>query len=429
MPGSRGDALTGREPTGKHKIASAIAWFLKTIEIIQAIVKGTIAVLIFALAVLVASIALGEAKRSLVVLTPIDAPPDPQLQGLAPANLARRIGDHLEVVRIRARTTKYLSHAYLPGSRYDIQIPGAGISLRGAVELLRTWLRRPEHTVSGEFMRSGERWRFTVRVDGDSARQWWCSTSSVDSVLRLAALYVQQEVEPYPLASYYYDIGDMVSARNVCLFCLQGPPREDDSSALCLLGIIREDQGDFSGAQEEYERASSLGDRSRLPAMNLARIHWKQKEYPDALAATIVALKLDRNFGEAHNMQGLILEAINDVSGAELAYWRAFRCQPELRRAYNNRGLLFSRRGRYDDALAMFELGDRYGHPDLESRSPEGMAIIYREWGRAWAKRGKFKVADSMYAKAGALYAQLDELVVLRRDAARLQREAEEGIK
>jgi tetratricopeptide (TPR) repeat protein len=94
---------------------------------------------------------------------------------------------------------------------------------------------------------------------------------------------------------------------------------EDKASIYQYRGLLRYENGDVSGAQEDFNQA----------------------------------IELVPYYADAYNRRGLLKEeALNDIKGALRDYTKAIEIEPDLRMAYYNRGLLRFKLKDFDGAIA-----------------------------------------------------------------------------
>src|SRR5512138_1630325 len=101
--------------------------------------------------------------------------------------------------------------------------------------------------------------------------------------------------------------------------------------------------------------------------------------FPDALREIDAALAVDAGFAEAHRARGLVLDlGFGRLDEAEREYRRAVEIRPALSEAHSDLGQLLARTGRWDEAIAEFDLALAnmlYKEPYV-ARCNKGLAMV-----------------------------------------------------
>ncbi|HEV3437151.1 MAG TPA: tetratricopeptide repeat protein [Gemmata sp.] len=128
----------------------------------------------------------------------------------------------------------------------------------------------------------------------------------------------------------------------------------DNASALHLLGVLHDQQGQHARAVEEIGRAVAL--RPNIPAFhaNLAEAYRSLGQFERAVGCCRTALRLWADFPEAHCNLGLALQGLGRHTEAVEQFHRALRLRPDFAAAHNNLGITLRELGQFEDALRHF---------------------------------------------------------------------------
>lgn len=121
-------------------------------------------------------------------------------------------------------------------------------------------------------------------------------------------------------------------------------------------GNLLERQGHYERAIEQYRKALELTPSSVLARNRLGVTLNKVGRHAEATQEFRRAVALGAKQAALHNNLGFSLYLEKDWAAARKAIRRALELDPNFRRARMNSGLIFAKQGRYDAALAEFQL-------------------------------------------------------------------------
>jgi len=130
-------------------------------------------------------------------------------------------------------------------------------------------------------------------------------------------------------------------------------PRQAD--ALNLLGIIRAQAKDFTGAIDFIKRAISINPKNPASYYNRGLALLEISNPEQALIDFKKALSLNPNYAEAYNGQGNALADINKINPAIASFREAIRINPRYADAWNNLGNALSASKNVSEAIACYE--------------------------------------------------------------------------
>ncbi|ALL71385.1 TPR repeat protein (plasmid) [Paraburkholderia caribensis MBA4] len=327
--------------------------------------------------------------------------------GFSESVATQRLRDAINEIHHRtsarvAKTTLVLRQAPL-----DIAIPKAGLS----VESMASWLRGMlpntwQHDVTGEFTQSGDALSLRLRVNGnvvfsDSAN----GPDAVSALIDKGALKLVEVIEPFVAAfSLFYD--DDLHADSIADHIIATFPSDDETVAMAhsLKGSI---------AGRRFHARASDDYRGR------------QDDLAEAMAEFRQAIRLARNYPEAHLGLGNILVDLGKQEEALAEYREAIRLDSNYATPHTNLGLMLSNHGKEDDAIAEYRTAIRldrkrsephhYLGNILHKRGEDAEAVAeYREaiqldpkdagphvgLGYVWETQGKLDMAMAEFREA-----------------------------
>jgi serine/threonine-protein kinase len=152
--------------------------------------------------------------------------------------------------------------------------------------------------------------------------------------------------------------------------------RSSETSAQDLLrrGEDKSQNGDYTGAIEDFNQALRLDPNSADTYNNRGLVRYRLGDKPGAMADFNQALRLNPNSADTYNNRGSILAEQSDIKGAMADFDQALRLDPNLANAYNNRGVIRRRLGDTEGAIKDFNqalvIKDNY----LEAYKNRGLA-------------------------------------------------------
>ncbi len=377
----------------------------------QRLMLGTLPLLFAALAVVMV---LREAARQPIEIAELSVPSSLSDTGLSGSVAARRLLDAINATAHAVRTeTLHRPSAELEGSEPDLNIPAAGLSLRGLAALVRSLLGWPERKLSGEIIVTGERMRLRLRLAGHGviADLDGPATEGADALLLRAAPEVWRVVAPRLYAWHIAEsdaeeeeIRDRLlllrrrvddpdadatinflfarslvrsghAARALELLDLmqeQGPPRASAhyGRALALRAL-----GDREGALEAQRRGLALDPRSAWAHLVSANLLRELGRFEEALAAAREAQRLDDDDRDGLIEEAHILRFMGRLAEAAAVARRAVALDPTYAPAHAGMGHTLLRQNEDVAALAAFETALRLAPHLADGHTGRGQAL------------------------------------------------------
>lgn len=377
----------------------------------QRLLLGTLPLVFGALAVFMV---LREAAREPIEIAELSVPSSLSDSGLTGAVAARRLLDAINATSRAVRTeTMHRPSAELEGSEPDLNIPAAGLSLRGVAALVRNLLGWPERKLSGEVIVTGDRMRLRMRLAGHGviADLDGPAADGADPLLLRAAPEVWRVVAPRLYAWHIAESDaeeeeirdrlvllrrrvedpdtdatiDFLLARSLVrsghaaralelldLMMEQGPPRASAhyGRALALRAL-----GDREGALAAQARGLALDPRSPWAHLSSAVLLRELGRFEEALAAARTAQRLDDDDRDGLIEEAHILRFMGRLAEAAAVARRAVALDPTYAPAHAGMGHTLLRQNEDVAALAAFETALRLAPHLADGHTGRGQAL------------------------------------------------------
>lgn len=162
----------------------------------------------------------------------------------------------------------------------------------------------------------------------------------------------------------------------------------EDFVTLHLLGVVKNQRGDFSGALAFLGRALACNPRSALAHLNQGNALWGLGRFQEALTHFQHCLRLNPDQPDALLNCAAALSALNRHAEALQRLDKLLTLLPESAAAWMNRGVVLEKLGRLEEALA----------------SHDRATALRPDWPDALCNRGNTLLFLERYAEALACY-------------------------
>jgi tetratricopeptide (TPR) repeat protein/glycosyltransferase involved in cell wall biosynthesis len=168
----------------------------------------------------------------------------------------------------------------------------------------------------------------------------------------------------------------------------------DSADAEFRLGLEKQQQTEFGGAIECYERAIAIDPNYAAAYSNLGVVKQQIGRLPEAIAHYRQALAIDRNLAETASNLGSALAEAGENEEAIAEYERALSLNPNCAEALINLGLLREEQGDVAQAVSLYEQAIQV-NPNC--------AAAYLNLGIALSQKGEEGEAIANYERAIAI--------------------------
>lgn len=361
----------GAQPITETRSPSLIRRACDLVSRAWGIATGSLPLILAALAIFMV---IREAARESIEVAELSVPSSLSDTGLTGSVAAHRLLDAINATAHAVRTeTMHRPSAELEGAEPDLNIPAAGLSLRGLAAVVRNMLGWPQRKLSGEIIVTGDLMRFRMRMAGHGviADVEGPASEGADALLLRAAPEVWRAVAPRLYAWYI----------------AESDAEEQEIRDRLILLRRRTDDAD-ADSTIDFLIARSLV-RSGRAAEALEILDPMVEQQPGRPAA--------------HYGRALALRALGDREGALVAQRRGLSLDPTSAWAHLSSAVLLRELGRFEEALAAARQAQRLDDDARDGLTEE--AHILRFMGRlaeAAAAARRAVALDPSYAPAHA---------------------------
>ena len=198
---------------------------------------------------------------------------------------------------------------------------------------------------------------------------------------------------------------------------------KNNIQALCNIGMIYKQKGQFSLSLTTIQKAIALCPRHVLGYINLASLYIQIEELDKAVATYAQALKLSPKDANIYNHIAIAYEKKGDFVKAIHYYKEAIRCDEKFVKAYNNIGVILYKQGRYIAASEMFKMSlgvdDKFVSTYVNLGAAYNKAQMYKEGEQALLEAIMIEEKNAgAYTNLGNIYNKMK-----RHEEARIQHE------
>lgn len=237
-----------------------------------------------------------------IFVEPIKVPATLATLGYTPEVTARWILEDMLEIQRKALTRKQGQLIAPEWERFDIEVPGSGITLSTLGRAMRESLGIRERKISGELVGTETGYQLRLRLSSGSQflqEPILGSKKNVDTMIHAAAEHAVQLIAPFMFASYLHASNRPEELERAIHYCLQHGPAGDRKWAYNLKGIILDEQEKLEEAVKSYADALQEDKRFALAYHNMANALYKQEKYELALDNLLLAVRWDSGLHDA----------------------------------------------------------------------------------------------------------------------------------
>jgi tetratricopeptide (TPR) repeat protein len=347
---------------------------------------------------------ISDVLRDPILIAEVSVPKQLAEQGLTDLVSANRVRDAVEKIQGMSKTAKGHESLSSTAEQTDFDVPGTGLSVRVAGQILRKLFNRPQTVVSGEIVCSSPACKIdqtTVRVrvtrghqtfvlDFDSAIQ---NVTNEGDLFREFAQHIFRKIDPYTLASYYVTANIDPTAGVEIAKELINQEHDDRAWAANLIGLnLRENLKQPERAIHYYKLATSFAEQDRvsgfsIPLINMGHSLSDLGKYEEAIQSYERANVLNPDFASLWNGWGYVLskKAERELNRAHFEdaiskFKRAIEYDPKSVFAHVNWGAALLSLEETDKALEVFTVARSFD--SIPSRAALGIALSTASQGR-----------------------------------------------
>jgi tetratricopeptide (TPR) repeat protein len=412
------------------KLYGAIEW---SGGIIPLLPKAMIGLLIVAGALLIVWAGSKAVFQDHIIVEALSVTKELEARGYSGAVVTKRVLDEVSRMNQVSKTSK--ERAQLDGDGHqdllsNIQLPKTGLSVQTIVAIVRDLFHQDETRIGGEVtggqqvMLGMKRTKISllIRTEHKHVRHTvHLEDDDLDLLIEQAAVEVLNRIDPYVLASYYYQeklwdkmdetVDNILATRDPSerkwALILRGnrfrdQGRRDEaityydrailldgrfSIAFLNKGNIFGDKGDHESAIEAYRTAVAMQPRYYLALNNWAYLLFARSNYDEAIAKLYLAMRINPVDVHAHKFLGIIWDEIRDYEQAAVEYQIALEAEPTDATLLMRLGTALYRVKNVARATARFNAALK--------RMPQ--QDVYNAWGDALLNVGDVEDAQQKY--------------------------------
>ncbi len=257
------------------------------------VVIAKVAAIIVGIACVV--ILVGQLADDAYLVEPIQVPASLATNGYTPEVTARWVVDQMLDIKQQATTRKEDNQPIAPDAeKFDMEVPGSGLTLDTIGQVLRESLGLSEKTISGEIVSKDAGYQLRLRSSAASSyREHRIVDNDVDRLITAAAEMAVQLTAPFTYAAYLHANARTAELEQAIDYCLKNGPQEDRAWALNLRGVMLDERNEWDAATDSYEKALEEDPRFAIAYHNWANILYKQNKFEAALEKYASAVALD----------------------------------------------------------------------------------------------------------------------------------------
>jgi tetratricopeptide (TPR) repeat protein len=346
-----------------------------------------------------------QLSSSAIIVEPIRVPDALAKTGYTSEILAQRLMDNMFEKQQQATTKKEGASVTPEWQRFDMEVPGSGITIGTIGNVLRESIGIQEKKITGEVISSNSSLQLRLRLLGtrqfsDSVRQ---ETEGVEALLKASAEQAVKLIEPFMYASYLYANGQTDEVNKALDYCQAHCSDEDKKWALNLRGVLQADKKNWDRAIEGYQSALEVDPRFAIAYHNWAMALIKKNQPTMAYEKLLKAERLDPDI-TSKNEKALLSIAIGQQMHKESKpvedeieqYRLALKLNPNESKAYMHWGKALSGGSEpdYESAIEKIEMAlDK-----AKTQYPDDGAVVaanYALWGQVLEKMEDYEGAIS----------------------------------
>lgn len=355
-----------------------------------------------------------EWRSTSAVIDDFEISPNLSKDGLTPSMVSHVLDAKLKGIWAVAGTAMPM-HALSLDKTPAYTIPGTGVSLTFLVAQIKRFFAQSQVRIGGTIVTLDGQLQTVVRIDmsGETRGAYIraidkravesCGSNKfktdqthvlqlLDAQISCAAEFVLKFTQPYVLAVYYKEIGDIEAAKDLANFALFNDPKSDDHWALNLLGSISRNESLASGL-----------DKRRLDALRQEADGYHVRS--NAVFGVLKKEKPDLKFALAHVNRGILLQDQRMFVEAKKEFDAAILEDPSYAPAYTNLASLLlwqsKNAGNAGEKESLVKQAmDNFQRARLSTNDAYQVAAVMTSWARPFFDAGQYDDAQSKLTQA-----------------------------
>lgn len=345
-----------------------------------------------------------QLSNNAIIVEPIKVPSSLAALGFTPEVTAKWVLEDMLEIQRKATTRKEGQLIAPEWERFDMEVPGSGITLSALGRAMRESLGIHEKKISGEAVKTEKGYQLRLRLSGGARfiqEPILTSKSNVDAMIHAAAEHAVQLIEPFMFASYLHASGRTEDLKDAIRYCLENGADEDRKWVYNLRGIMLAEQSKFEEAVKSYSDALKQDNRFALTYYNMANALYKLEKYELSLDNFLKAVSLDSGLHDAP-MESALRFNVGFIYGKDPArtledeiemYRLALKSNPEETQALMFWGIALMREPNPDFEAAAEKFA-------VLTNKDNKNAQAYAKWGEALEGLADYSKAIEKYQAA-----------------------------
>lgn len=294
-----------------------------------------------------------ELFKNTMIVEAFATPEELQKKGFSGQAMASKLIDEFTSIRSVAQATRK-KVSILPAWHQepsDVTILGSKFSLKAFADYLKRLIGKDLTHITGEASIKDSIITLTVRSAEHASITTVGTAEKLDTMLFEAAKEMLLTIEPYVVAVYLFDRGNMNEAEEAVKYCLRHDPPDDDPWAYNAWGAILAEGKQYDKAIMRFKNCLDLDSTDEYAHYNWGYVLYDQHKIPEAIEKFEKVLKLNPKAAVAYNGWGVCLEYEGDNQGAIIKYEEAIEMDPKMPEPYYNVGNVYYKMGEYEKVL------------------------------------------------------------------------------
>ena len=326
-----------------------------------------------------------DIRRDAFELDSFSTPREIADRGYTSTAIAEAILDEIRSIQVEAFTLQARRQLEVAAALPDVQVAGAGLSMKAIVRYARRLFDLPDNRITGDMFQDGKALRLALRIREGTRTQLVVvrrDDGDVDRLLKDAGRALVQIADPQLLAVYLYgrEVAErrFTATRAAIGYSLAHGRTEDRGRAYQMLGTVQRLEGEPENALESFRRFAAIDPWAGSLAVIRQLVRMGRNEEALALARERASLAANVNdwivVSSAMSSLGLNSEALDYAR-------RAVALDPSGADSNNTMALALYAVHRPQEAVAAAEHGFKLNPTDQDL--PSTLAFLLAAVGRA----------------------------------------------
>ena len=326
-----------------------------------------------------------DIRRDAFELDSFTTPREIADRGYTSTAIAEAILDEIRSIQVEAFTLQARRQLEVAAALPDVQVAGAGLSMKAIVRYARRLFDLPDNRINGDMFQDGKALRLALRIREGTRTQLVVlrrDDGDVDRLLKDAGRALVQIADPQLLAAYLYghEVAErrFTATRAAIDYILAHGRVEDRGRAYQMLGNVQRLEGEPENALESFRRFAAIDPWAGSLAVIRQLVRMGRDQEALALARERASLAANVNnwivVSSAMSSLGLNSEALDDAR-------RAVERDPSGADSNNTLALALYAVHRPQEAVAAAERGFKLNPTDKDL--PSTLAFLLAAVGRA----------------------------------------------